>query len=627
MHAMAFTSRRRLVLGTLVAACLAPACQAPPARPNVLLVTLDGVRPDHLGCYGAKDVATPSLDAVARAGVAFTRAYTPVPLTLPAHVTLFTGLEPPAHGVVGAGLVAGELGVPTLAERLAAAGYDTAAFVASFELQRVFGLARGFAEYDDGARDDAELRGLASHSAGAAEQVDAALAWLARPRGRPFFLWLQLDGARGPLAPASPSARSFAARPYDGRLAAADAQLGRLLAALGARGLERDTLVVITSAHGEGLGEHGERGHGLLLHDATLRVPLILRWAGHLPVGRRDERLAALSDVTPTLLDLAGLAPNDAHQGRRLFGNDPGDGERVLWAQSEVPQRFGWAPLRAVRRGAWKYVAGARAEMFDTRRDAGELQDARARFPRLASELGALLARSPASLRRAPAAAAPASDARERLRALGYVTGSPDAASPDPRDRIAAYEESVAALERLESGGDALPAAAHAVRALSRRYPRNGALHLALGCSLERRGRLDEAQRAYERASGCASTRLAGLARMAAVAARRDDHESELRAARELARAAPGFAPAQRRLGDALARAGQGAEAEAAYRESLRLEPRSRLARLGLAHLLFDLGRRDEATAAMVELEREFPGDAAVQALREPSPPSPSPAS
>ncbi|HYH44672.1 MAG TPA: sulfatase, partial [Thermoanaerobaculia bacterium] len=239
---------------------------------SLLLVTLDTVRADRLGGYGYAAAETPTLDRLAREGVRFAAASTNAPLTLPAHASLLTGLLPPRHGLRNNG--AGRLPeVPTLAAVLAAAGYRTAAFVSSFVLDRRFGLDRGFAVYDDdverdaggGVALDAERRGDRT--------VERALAWLSAKtpetldRERPFFLWVHLYDAHAPYAPPAPYDSRHRGRPYDGEIAFADAQVGRLVAELERRGLAGRTLVAVTADHGEALGEHGELTHGLLLYE------------------------------------------------------------------------------------------------------------------------------------------------------------------------------------------------------------------------------------------------------------------------------------------------------------------------------------------------------------------------
>lgn len=292
----------------------------------MLLVSIDTLRPDRLGCYGATQLETPAIDALARSGVRFENAFTPVPLTLPAHWTLFTGIEPWHHGVVDNGM--------TLAA-----------------LDQIL------------------------HATGRAdERVDRALSWLRRERTRPFFLWLHLFDPHAPYDPPEDFRARYAGRPYDGEVALVDTQVARLLAAIDRSGKAGNTVVVVVSDHGESLGEHGEQTHGVQLYDATLRVPLIVRLPGALTAGevRRDE--VTLADVAPTMLALADLAAAPGVDGRDLFGalGSP----RRLGAISESPhRRHGWATMVAVRNAGWKYIAGPRPELYSFTDDPQETKD------------------------------------------------------------------------------------------------------------------------------------------------------------------------------------------------------------------------------------------------------------
>ncbi|MFP3940102.1 MAG: sulfatase, partial [Thermoanaerobaculia bacterium] len=262
----------------------APEPELPPpgaaAGYNLLLVTLDTTRADHLGAYGDAGAETPNLDRLAAGGLRFTDAVTPVPMTLPAHATLLTGLDPPGHGVrINGRFVLGQEH-ETLAEALRRAGYETAAFVSSFVLDRRFGLAQGFDRYD--ARlETTRAAAFAPQTERSAEAVtDAAVEWLEGRRaaggeGRPVFLWVHYFDPHDPYEPPEPFASRFADRPYAGEIAYVDRELGRLLASLERTGLAGRTVVVATADHGESLGEHGERYHSRTLYEGAVRVPLI----------------------------------------------------------------------------------------------------------------------------------------------------------------------------------------------------------------------------------------------------------------------------------------------------------------------------------------------------------------
>ncbi len=287
-------------------------------RPDLLLVTIDTLRADRLGCYGRPGAETPIIDGLAARGVRFDHSVAHQPLTLPSHASILTGLTPLRHGVRdNAGFVLAP-GIPTLAEWLTAEGYEAAAFVSGFPVHGRFGLARGFGTYDDRFPRGTDTARPAYVERRGDATVAAAVAWLRSSpgRGRPVFAWMHLFDPHAPYEPPEPFASRFKGREYEGEIAFADRQLGALLDAWrAARG--RDPIVVVTSDHGEGLGEHGEPTHGLFIYDSTIRVPLVLAGPG-IPAGRVPGTLARGIDVAPTVLDLAGVEIPASVEGRSL---------------------------------------------------------------------------------------------------------------------------------------------------------------------------------------------------------------------------------------------------------------------------------------------------------------------
>jgi len=378
-------------------------CWSRSRTPNLLLVTIDTLRADHCSAYGYGRATTPRLDRLASEGALVETAYAPIPVTGPSHTSLMTGLYPRATGVVQNGLVLGEA-PPTLAGLLSARGYSTAAVVSAFPLNRRFGLARGFQHYDDeflrseasmpDERWDGQVIDQAYDRRGDAT-TDRALAWLAsRPSQQPFFLWVHYFDPHSPYeAPAGnevPPSRGSAAEPepmvaaYDNEIRFADGQLGRLLDALEGQGLGRNTLVVVTSDHGEGLGQHGVSEHGPVVYEEAVRVPLVFRWSGELPAGQRLKQVAQLIDVLPSVLDLLLPGGGPAVQGHsladRLKGRPNADAAvPPVFLQREFEDQAG-DNLFAVRDGDHKYIetresAGvARREFYDLQLDPQELR-------------------------------------------------------------------------------------------------------------------------------------------------------------------------------------------------------------------------------------------------------------
>jgi len=424
----------------------------PPSAKHLVLVTIDTLRADRLSCYGSRTVATPHLDEVAAKGALCRDASVQAPLTRPSHVTIFTGRYPAEHGIRDNVAPALRAEVPTLAERLKGQGFLTAAFVSSIVLSRQSGLGRGFDTYSDrfeaGADDARFLNTLQRKGDGPTAE---AIAWLeAHPSGR-TFVWLHLYDPHDPYEPPEPYATRYADRPYDGEVAFADDLVGRLDAALARLGRRSDTLLVVTSDHGEGLEEHGEAVHGFFVYESTLAVPLLLRGPG-IPAGTRLNTTVRSVDLLPTVLDLLGapLPPNLS--GRSLAAalrGGPAPADEATYAESLTPLlHFGWSDLRALREGRFKYIAAPRPELFDLKDDPGEHHNLVAASPAQAEALRGALARRLEAERKTAAdpaaAAAIPPELLEQLGALGYVGGGTGGAgsSPgaDPKDKLEDYK-------------------------------------------------------------------------------------------------------------------------------------------------------------------------------------------
>jgi arylsulfatase A-like enzyme len=441
-----------------VAMLTSPGC-APernaPAR--VVVVTIDTLRADHVGTYGSERARTPILDGLAREGVRFDAAFSPVPLTLPAHATLLTGLDPDRHGVRHNAVFTLAPEIPSLPERLRAAGFGTAAFVGAFVLDRRFGLARGFDVYDaamDGRRSGRAVVGFAERRADAV--VDAFLGWLESAPER-FFAWVHVYDPHADYDPPAGFSLGFAGRPYDGEIAFVDSQLGRLFEALDARFDPADTLVVVTSDHGEALGEHGEPTHSYSLYEATQRIPMIWRGPGFRG-GRTVDDVVRLADVAPTILAALGQEPFPESSGRDLAPLLRGDAPpaRAYAETLATHLDYAWSALFSVRDTRWRYIRAPEPELYDLDADPRERRNVAAAQPEVVRELDAWLAERLANARPLGTAAALSSEERARLQALGYVAGAGEAADadfggPDPKQRTGV----LVALERAEALGGA----------------------------------------------------------------------------------------------------------------------------------------------------------------------------
>lgn len=604
--------RRSLRAILAVAAALPWGAAGPAAEPprNLLLVTLDTFRGDHLGANGATAVATPHLDRLAAAGANFTRARAPVPLTLPSHASILTATYPHDHGVRDNGELLGDA-LPTLAEVLRRRGYATAAFVGSFVLDRRFGLARGFDHYDDRvARTPAALENVEAERDGAAV-LDAFEGWLAaRDPARPFFAWLHLYDPHAPYVAPQPFAGRYPQDPYAAEVAYTDALVGRALADLEAGGLAQHTLTAVVGDHGEGLGDHGESTHALLIYNSTLHVPMLLHAPGLVPPAAVDDLVRTL-DLAPTILDYLGVAAalGEGVSLRRRLAGEPLVGLTALSESLYARRHLGWSPLFGIERGSWRYIAAPAPELFDLARDPGETFDRHADEPEAARQLAAALARAVDLA--APVAPPPAVDAATaaRLQSLGYVSSAapPPATTIDPTERIATWERLQRAVALTGRGDHA--AAARELEAVLRAERQMPLVYEYLGAVYRRLERSADAQRVYEEAlrGGIESAAIRldlGLIHRGRGAAERA--EAEWLRVLELD---PAQVTARFHLGELYRESGRDAEAAAHFRGALAVNPEHVYAWNGLGRVLAGT-RPDEALAAFrraVELAPDDP--------------------
>jgi arylsulfatase A-like enzyme/Tfp pilus assembly protein PilF len=456
----------RIGLAVVLLASNLALAAVPAKKPNVLLITIDTVRADHVGCYGYGQIKTPTLDALAHDGVVFERAISQVPLTWPSHAAILTGTYPFQNGVQDFTGQPLEPRFRSVAQSFQQAGYATGAVVSAFVLDRSWGLARGFDFYDD--RFSAETFaakdiGLVDRKAG--ESVDHAITWLKKRPAAPFFFWLHLYDPHSPYDPPEPFRSAYRDRPYDGEIAYADQELGRLIAYLKQNHLYDSTLVVMLSDHGESLGEHGEKEHGFFVYNATVHIPLIVKppaGSGIRPgrVARPVETVA----VAPTLLELAGLKNDlsDQEKGRRgLFGADV-EKRDAAYSETFYPfSSFGWSPLHATETAKYHYIEAPQPELYDVETDPGEKNNLATQQAGAAAvlkdKITKLQQEHPFSAATAGSGLSP--DAQEKLRALGYVAyRSPVSAAalaaglPDPKDKLWEFNSILEAADAFQVG-------------------------------------------------------------------------------------------------------------------------------------------------------------------------------
>ena len=525
-------------------------------RPNIILVTFDTTRADRLGAYGYQHGLTDAFDKFAQQGVVFEQAYAPGPITLPSHTTMLTGLYPPEHGlrVNGSGKLPRE--IPFLPEILKQHGYETSAFIAAPVLDSQYGLDRGFDIYDDEFSDTAASHGEPRRDG--KDIVDSALHWLEQRTDNPFFCWIHLYDAHGPYDPRVAVYQDrFESNPYDAGVAWEVQQFGRVTGYLKEHNLQSKTMIIVAGDHGEGLGDHLEDEHGMLVYNTTLRVPFVFVGPEqHCQAGTRISSNVSLVDLMPTLLNVLQI-PEPSHlSGRSLLPALKGQSieSRDCYAEAESPFVLnGWSPLQTVISDRWKYIQSTRPELYDLKTDPGELSDLAGTASEECNRLQERLIALQAAFQEVRAEKVNLSEQDlENLRTLGYVGGAKNEPDTDLRPN------------NLPDIKDFLPFLA--------KYEK--AKHLVLETKSE--------------GSGTGMSEAIVLLK-------------------EIVQATTDFPMADALLGDCLAQTGQQPEAEQTYRSLLSRRPDFFKVRFNLGKLLNETGRFREATAELRQYLHENP--------------------
>jgi arylsulfatase A-like enzyme/tetratricopeptide (TPR) repeat protein len=476
-----------LVLGLVLSGCTFPGKGKVKreAGLSVLLITIDTLRADALGCYGNARVETPWIDRLAQGGVRFEHAHAHNVLTLPSHCNILSGRYPQDHGVRDNSGFRFPAGTETLATLLKARGYRTAAFVSAFPLDSRFGLNRGFDAYDDALGDADASPAFHMEERRGPQTVAAARKWLDSPSGQPFFCWVHVYEPHAPYEPPEPWASRFRNDPYYGEVSAADAALSPLLEPILSAGREGRTLVLLTADHGESLGEHGEATHGTFAYEPTLRVPLIV-YAPRLFDPRVVSHPARHVDILPTLLDALALPVDRDLPGQSLLEAAAGKAgtPQVSYFESLSPVLTrGWAPLFGVVSEGRKYVDLPIPELYDLATDPAETQNLAALKPEILEHMRTLLRGLRAS-DRGWGPSEETTEVKERLKSLGYLASgamtSKERYTPDddPK-RLIALSSAIDDVVRLYRAGELAQARTLCEDLVRRRPMPIALLHLA----------------------------------------------------------------------------------------------------------------------------------------------------
>ena len=599
-------NRRRTLLGLSVAGfilALAIGWLALSSRSrntwNVIVITLDTTRADHLCCYGAEKALTPTIDELASRGVLFERACAPAPLTLTSHSTMFTGLQPPEHGLItnGKGRLPDE--IETLAERLSQAGYATSAFVASFVLNSRFGLNQGFETYDDDLSGTPRPQDLLHRERSGDIVVDSALKWLSSHKQSKFHCWIHLYDPHFPYqAHEDLFEDQFVERPYDGEIAFVDRQLARITKFLKDEQLAENTCLVIVGDHGEGLGEHGEPTHGYLLYRSTMHVPLIIVPPLKEKAGIRVQQPVPLVDLMPTLLDLLRLPIPKQISGKSLAGLWHGQPilPRDCFSMTDEPfLDNGWSPLRSLTTSEWKYIRTPKTELYDLKTDPGELTNLADAQPDTVNDLEQRLMSIEDKFRlREVNTTELSAKERKTLASLGYTGGlsqrsaAGTASNIDVKDMLPLYNKLSAALELLEHGQ--VEAAEAPLREIVQASPKYLKALGNLGICLAQQQKWDEARACYQQVLAIDPEDFSALMNLAAAEAIQGNVDEAIKNYRLAQAADPKSASPPFQLGQLAAENGSWPQALELFAKAVKLDPEFDEAHRAWADLLAELG-------------------------------------
>jgi len=593
-------------------------------KPNVVLITLDTTRADHLGCYGYARGSTPNIDSLARGGVLFAQAASPAPLTLPAHSSIMTGIYPTYHGVRVNGSTALGQSQTTLAEVLSEKGYKTGAFIAAFVLDGRWGLNQGFQTYDD--RFDLKKYkhiDLGSVQRPGNEVMDAALAWLESHKQDPFFAWIHLYDPHTPYEPPEPFLSEHGQRGlaglYDGEIAFADSQVGRVLSWLRAHALDEKTIVVVLGDHGEGLGSHGEGTHGYFVYDYALHVPFVVKTPfGGLRGVRIDSQVSAI-DVYPTILGLVGIDATERVHGRSLLPamfHPRAEANAYAYAESMTPNlQFGWSALHCLRSSRYKLIQAPRPELYDLLADPGEMTNVYQRHQAVAREMTRELDR----LMRETARDAPEPETAdldketfERLAALGYVgvaapprTSGASEALADPKDKLLIFAAVQQAGELIVK--DQYPAAAELLEAALRDDPKMPQARLMLGGAYSELDRAEDAKAQFDLVLKDDPKSVQALIGVANLLMREGKTEDVIALCERTLSLDERNMQAYALLGEVYADRKKPAEALPYFEKAVEIQPKLTRNRLNLAGSLIEVRQYDRAEKILDEIVAESP--------------------
>jgi arylsulfatase A-like enzyme/Tfp pilus assembly protein PilF len=577
---------------------------------NVLIITLDTTRADRIGCYGYGKARTPNLDRLAQEGVKFENAYCQVPLTLPSHCSIFTGTYPLFHGVRNNGSYKLSDKIETLAEVLRSRGWKTSAFVASFSLDSRFGLDQGFEVYDDEMGEERIKTFLSERRA--VEVYEAFRRWYRGKGEGKWFCWVHFYDPHLPYDPPEPWRREIEDR-YDGEIAYMDEYVGKVLEEVEG---ERDrTLIVIVGDHGESLGEHGERDHGIFLYEVSMRVPLIMVAPKKFPEKKVIRSNVRLIDIAPTILDFLKIEKSEKMQGESLLPYISGKKKKDLpfYMETVYPREsFNWSELKGVVDGEWKYIFAPKEELYNIKKDPHENNNLFEREKERAENMKILMESMEKKYSSGISGKRTLTrEDEERLRSLGYIGGDFSSEKggvlPDPKDKLESLKLLLDAKE-CEYRKD-LRCAIEKYEELIKIDPEIPLSYHYLGRIYHRLGQYEKAVEVIKKGLDINPDSYQLLSQLSAIYTVMGKMEEALQSAKRALEIKPDFFEALVAIGWILSHSNRPQESLYYYEKALKIEPENKLLNIDYAYSLLLCGQVQKALEIYNRLKEKYPDD------------------
>ncbi len=572
---------------------------SPLQNPNILLITIDTIRPDHLSCYGGKN-KTPNLDEIAKNGILFENAFSQVPLTFPSHTSILSGMFPSKHGIHNNGLEIFAQPESLITHELKKHGYQTGAVVSSFVLDRKFGLNSDFDIYDDQMERQPGVSSNFEVERPGNEVTASGIQILQNFNEKPWFLWLHYYDPHTPYAPPEPY------KNYAGEVQFVDSQIGEILNWLRNNNKDQNLITTIIGDHGESLGEHKEATHGFFTYNSTLKIPFLITFPGA-PKNKRVKLATATVDVVPTLFALSGIADSTARHGENLLTLlDSTERTKDIYFESRYPELLGWNGLQGLIRNNWKLISTTRSELYDWRSDPNENQNKFSQEQSITTKLKDELSKSYTDTNPSNAKG-PDAETLEKLKSLGYIgatNASTKRSNADPKDKIGVWQK----YERVSFlPNDKKDEGFKILEELTAAEPENNFFRIALASKYLQEKKLIPALEHLQKAIQVDPADENAYQNLALTYKELGNYQEAMKAQQASIAINPNRSDAQGVLGMLLVDTGQFEEAEKQFIKVLQLDPNNAVAWNNYGNALREIGRFEDAKKAYKESIRLSP--------------------